>query len=253
MPDPLRVDAYNRYMYGLGNPLKFNDPSGHYSIADGGAFWSPLVIFVNGIRQQKDAIAGHMIEASENLASAGYPERSIYVPGPVYTGGTLLDMASVVYQHANVDTEYAGWAEIRIPVRIIANQIRDRLKENEIDLFPGREVVMVAHSGGAPTAVVVGDWLEKEYGAHITNIITLGSILVDENKASEVADQVNIVTALGDPLGYSEFRLSPRRLPPNVSLHLFDLHGHNGYGSNPAFVDLFSQEVPGASYLQQEP
>ena len=29
MPDPLRVDAYNRYMYSLGNPLKFNDPTGH--------------------------------------------------------------------------------------------------------------------------------------------------------------------------------------------------------------------------------
>ncbi|MCB9139748.1 MAG: RHS repeat-associated core domain-containing protein [Caldilineaceae bacterium] len=31
VPDPLRVDAYNRYMYALGNPLKFNDPSGYYS------------------------------------------------------------------------------------------------------------------------------------------------------------------------------------------------------------------------------
>ena len=31
VPDPLRVDAYNRYMYAYGNPLKFNDPSGHFS------------------------------------------------------------------------------------------------------------------------------------------------------------------------------------------------------------------------------
>ncbi|MCA9368357.1 RHS repeat-associated core domain-containing protein, partial [Candidatus Kaiserbacteria bacterium] len=29
VPEPMRVDAYNRYMYALGNPLKFNDPSGH--------------------------------------------------------------------------------------------------------------------------------------------------------------------------------------------------------------------------------
>ncbi|MCA9367878.1 RHS repeat-associated core domain-containing protein [Candidatus Kaiserbacteria bacterium] len=29
VPDPMRVDSYNRYMYSLGNPLKFNDPSGH--------------------------------------------------------------------------------------------------------------------------------------------------------------------------------------------------------------------------------
>ncbi|MCA9368094.1 RHS repeat-associated core domain-containing protein [Candidatus Kaiserbacteria bacterium] len=31
VPDPLRVDAYNRYMYSLGNPLKYTDPTGHYS------------------------------------------------------------------------------------------------------------------------------------------------------------------------------------------------------------------------------
>ena len=31
VPDPLRVDAYNRYMYAYGNPLKFNDPSGRFS------------------------------------------------------------------------------------------------------------------------------------------------------------------------------------------------------------------------------
>ena len=31
VPDPLNVMAYNRYMYAMGNPLKFIDPSGHYS------------------------------------------------------------------------------------------------------------------------------------------------------------------------------------------------------------------------------
>ncbi len=29
VPDASRVGDYNRYMYGRGNPLKFNDPSGH--------------------------------------------------------------------------------------------------------------------------------------------------------------------------------------------------------------------------------
>ncbi|MCB9139740.1 MAG: RHS repeat-associated core domain-containing protein [Caldilineaceae bacterium] len=32
VPDPQRVDAYNRYMYGYGNPLKYADPGGHYAI-----------------------------------------------------------------------------------------------------------------------------------------------------------------------------------------------------------------------------
>ena len=31
MPAPLRVDAYNRYMYAMGNPLRYSDPSGHCS------------------------------------------------------------------------------------------------------------------------------------------------------------------------------------------------------------------------------
>ena len=29
VPEPGRVDGYNRYMYVMGNPLKYNDPSGH--------------------------------------------------------------------------------------------------------------------------------------------------------------------------------------------------------------------------------
>ncbi|MCO5182297.1 MAG: hypothetical protein M9896_19840 [Candidatus Promineofilum sp.] len=32
VPDPLRVDSYNRYMYSLGNPLRFSDPSGHCAL-----------------------------------------------------------------------------------------------------------------------------------------------------------------------------------------------------------------------------
>ena len=29
MPDPGNVQAYNRYLYALGNPIRYNDPSGH--------------------------------------------------------------------------------------------------------------------------------------------------------------------------------------------------------------------------------
>jgi hypothetical protein len=29
IPDPSDVFSYNRYLYALGNPLKYNDPSGH--------------------------------------------------------------------------------------------------------------------------------------------------------------------------------------------------------------------------------
>jgi RHS repeat-associated protein len=29
VPDPSNVQAYNRYLYALGNPLRYNDPSGH--------------------------------------------------------------------------------------------------------------------------------------------------------------------------------------------------------------------------------
>ena len=34
VPDPENVLAYNRYMYALGNPLKYSDPSGHYSVEE---------------------------------------------------------------------------------------------------------------------------------------------------------------------------------------------------------------------------
>jgi RHS repeat-associated protein len=33
VPDPSNVQAYNRYMYALGNPLRYNDPSGHSACA----------------------------------------------------------------------------------------------------------------------------------------------------------------------------------------------------------------------------
>ena len=36
MPEPGKVFAYNRYMYALGNPLKFNDPSGHCALNGNG-------------------------------------------------------------------------------------------------------------------------------------------------------------------------------------------------------------------------
>jgi RHS repeat-associated protein len=37
VPQPGRVDGYNRYMYVMGNPLRYNDPSGHCKmLADGG-------------------------------------------------------------------------------------------------------------------------------------------------------------------------------------------------------------------------
>jgi RHS repeat-associated protein len=32
VPDPTQLIDYNRYLYARGNPVKYNDPSGHYSI-----------------------------------------------------------------------------------------------------------------------------------------------------------------------------------------------------------------------------
>ncbi|MCA9368332.1 RHS repeat-associated core domain-containing protein [Candidatus Kaiserbacteria bacterium] len=37
VPDPGSVFGYNRYMYSLGNPLKFNDPSGHCATLEDGS------------------------------------------------------------------------------------------------------------------------------------------------------------------------------------------------------------------------
>ena len=40
MPEPGRVDGYNRYMYVMGNPLRYNDPTGHCKmLADGERDW----------------------------------------------------------------------------------------------------------------------------------------------------------------------------------------------------------------------
>ncbi len=34
VPEPTNLLIYNRYLYGFGNPVKFNDPSGHYSVEE---------------------------------------------------------------------------------------------------------------------------------------------------------------------------------------------------------------------------
>ncbi|MCB0045068.1 MAG: hypothetical protein KDD92_06555, partial [Caldilineaceae bacterium] len=55
VPDPLRVDAYNRYMYALGNPLKFNDPTGHCEETpdqDDVGCWYLLQRLLHGTRTQ---------------------------------------------------------------------------------------------------------------------------------------------------------------------------------------------------------
>jgi hypothetical protein len=36
VPDPSSFLSYNRYLYALGNPLKYNDPSGHCATRDNG-------------------------------------------------------------------------------------------------------------------------------------------------------------------------------------------------------------------------
>lgn len=252
VPNPTVLVDYNRYMYARGNPLKYSDPSGHVAIAEGGAHWSPLVIIMNGIRQQNGVMPSHSLELQTNLVEAGYPERSTYVTGPTYTGGTALDVASVAYQHNNADVGYGGWAETRVPVRKAVKQIRSD-NGTVIDLFPGREVVLVAHSGGAPTATVIGDWLADEYAANVTGIVTIGSILVNEDRAAEVADQVHIVSAKGDILGYSEFVAPSFELPENVSRYWTSWGGHGSYASDPKLFEIFRDEIPGMGYLQIEP
>jgi RHS repeat-associated protein len=34
VPEPTNLLSYNRYLYAKGNPLKFSDPSGHYSVGE---------------------------------------------------------------------------------------------------------------------------------------------------------------------------------------------------------------------------
>ncbi len=56
VPDPTTLLDYNRYLYGLGNPVKFRDPSGHCStLADGsrdtdgdGDCWQKVDAIING-------------------------------------------------------------------------------------------------------------------------------------------------------------------------------------------------------------
>ena len=73
VPDPMRVDAYNRYMYALGNPLKYNDPSGHIAVCFKGGV---------GDSSEEAPIEGFLQNCRQSLLDGGYDES---VHGKIWT------------------------------------------------------------------------------------------------------------------------------------------------------------------------
>ena len=65
--DPTNVFAYNRYMYVLGNPLKFSDPSGHIAVCFQGGHSNTEI-------EAPIAGSGFLSMCQDSLSSAGYDE-----------------------------------------------------------------------------------------------------------------------------------------------------------------------------------
>jgi uncharacterized protein RhaS with RHS repeats len=73
VPDPSNVQAYNRYMYALGNPLRYNDPSGHAACAGvctAPSSWQQVFEAIRALAASALAQAELIIAAQKKLAQA---------------------------------------------------------------------------------------------------------------------------------------------------------------------------------------
>ena len=91
VPQPANPQALNRYAYGLNNPVKYIDPTGHYAFEEGpGDYW----IYSNGqIRSQywfthPESGTSRQISDGELLATMTLP---LWLPVVMATGGATVE------------------------------------------------------------------------------------------------------------------------------------------------------------------
>lgn len=82
IPDPLKPMAYNRYMYVYGNPIKYEDPSGHFLVS---AFIAGAALFTIGATSD-DAF----------IQKAGMLTGSLLMMG---AGGASFSLQAVTLEH----------------------------------------------------------------------------------------------------------------------------------------------------------
>ena len=69
VPDPSNVLDYNRYLYGLGNPVKFSDPSGHKYDQEGAGGGGPGMLIAAAAGGTANLLGNAFAQALENYGN----------------------------------------------------------------------------------------------------------------------------------------------------------------------------------------
>ena len=261
VPDPGNPQDLNRLAYVRGNPLNFRDPSGHLleQGAGGGGGKYRLVIGLNGIHQMRGKAAQTIWTLLNKIAiNSGV---ATFQPGPTFTsqsslpggpdsklafyGSYVVDSINVKYNH---DLRYLPYMDDLDPRQVLQMMIEETdqaVAEGAIKL-DGVKVYLVAHSGGASYLVPYAKYLEDEYGAEVSYVASLGSIYVDQGGLRQVADEVQLITASNDWLGFKE--RAERAFynifgSANVSSTTVAPVGHTGYGKSQEVISLIVDRV----------
>ncbi len=257
VPDPSSFLSYNRYLYALGNPLKYNDPTGHAPCPA-----CPTIIIINGINQTRGVPATNSVDLKQNLAEWGHS--NTYQSDLIYTSGDMaFDAFTVGVQHVSNQGPWGfdlGWTTGNAIRRMEADIDAGRLVLN-----PAQGAIIIGHSGGGPVAIGVAEYMEAKLSIPVKALVTIGSPLFDSQDASLIADSTLMISYINDPLGmagiimetsdqnfiaaalFNNIRIAPL-LPPFPG----DLsRAHNEYGSSDEVIRTMRYFIPELSHLTQ--
>ncbi len=196
VPDPTNPQNFNRYAYGLGNPLKFRDPSGHDVDCGIGESGCRQRVAIEKRYDELTKTIGARIE----VRSGGHPGRTIpseykgitdFITSRASEFGILLDVAQTAVSAAGIAVQVAG--TLGGPVGKLAGLFTD-----ETETRFGDAALATNGFGDLIGGYTYVDWDNQEFVLGQNTTLALGQQVADNLiPGSSTADLAMNVATLG--------------------------------------------------------